>query len=431
MARSRRRRDGMESVLLEIALQFGATLELTKLLDVVLARVTQLFEAERALFALFDETGVIEHAVTHNMEWSGRIESLPVSRGLISSVLVGGEMVVVPDVGQDGTYNTRDSVQSLGLKFLIGAPVKGARGVIGVLYADSRLHASKDWDQRLDLMDAVSRLVSTAVENARLYQEQQFRARLLSRMVHGLRSPLQVTVLNAGCIEDESLTRAEINEMADDILAQAQGMALVVDNTLELARMDVGKVRRRRELVDIERAVVRHLRSYRALARANDLELVLNAAPGLPLIQAVPQHIWIVVDNLVSNAIKYARAGTRIEVGLRMREDVAPPYTPFPDTGHAKTFFSREIPLLPSDRSRFVEISVDNAGAKIPPDALAAVFNEFSRSPDGPRAGFKSTGLGLAIAAECVRHLGGRIWARSSDESTRFAFTLPTSTTTK
>ena len=66
-------------LLLEIALQFGATIDLDRLLPLVLARITELFSAERALFALFDPKGAIYEAVVHNLIWDGLPAPLPIS----------------------------------------------------------------------------------------------------------------------------------------------------------------------------------------------------------------------------------------------------------------------------------------------------------------------------------------------------------------
>ena len=64
--------------LLEVALQFGSTLSLERLLPLVLDRVTAVLDAERALFAILDASGQIERAVVHNLEWEGPGHPLPV-----------------------------------------------------------------------------------------------------------------------------------------------------------------------------------------------------------------------------------------------------------------------------------------------------------------------------------------------------------------
>src|SRR5436190_23812101 len=107
-------------ILLEVARELGATLEIDRLLRVVLTRVTELFGAERALFALCDESGRIQRAVTHNLEAPEDGAPLPVSTGVIREVIEKKQPVVVQDAAEDDHYSSRPSVELLGLRFMVG-----------------------------------------------------------------------------------------------------------------------------------------------------------------------------------------------------------------------------------------------------------------------------------------------------------------------
>jgi hypothetical protein len=92
----------------------------------------------------------------------------------------------------------------------------------------------------------------------------------------------------------------------------------------------------------------------------------------------------------------------------------------------AAALFEREGHIEPAPYSDFVEVTVRNVGTPIPDALLPRLFADFT--PGAERTGgVKSTGLGLSIVDEVVRHLGGLVWATSTTvEGTCFRFTLPT-----
>lgn len=420
-------------ILLDVALQFGATLDVERLLPLVLDRVTDLLEAERALFALFDGHGGVERAVVHNLEWPGPGHPLPVSRGLIAEVRGTGKAVVVADAQSDLQFQSRQSVQILGLRFMVGVPIHVHGRVGGVLYVDSRAGSGvfKDLKEDLELLNGLARLVGTAVENARLFEEQRFRTSLLSQLVHDFRTPLSIITANAEMltITDLDADRAEALEMAADIAASAQRMAKMVDNTLELSRIDAGAPSPDPVHLDLRAAVPRHVRALQMVARRLDLQLVAELPEGLPPVHTVPDRVWIILDNLLFNALKHAPSGTCITISMAPRADAGPPDALARPVDPAASLFRRQPALVPAPDAAFVEIGVHNHGHPIPRVLLPRLFEAYVHGESG-RPQMRSTGLGLSIVDQCVRHLGGSVWVRSTaDEGTTFSFTLPTEVT--
>lgn len=413
------------ALLMEIALQFGATLDLERLLPIVLARITDLFNAERSLFALFDESRQVTHAVVHNLEWDGLDSPLPVSQSLINEVLDKGEPVVMADANRDVELAARQSVRLLGLRFMIGVPVHGRDHILGVLYTDSRAEAVRDLTGEMQLLTALSRLVGTAVENARLFEEQRFRHVLLGKMVHDFRTPLTVMkaygdYLNA-VTEDE-----EVRHAAADIRVVTDQMERMMENALELSSIDGGGRNIVPTSLDLVSALPEHVRLLAAYAQARGNAIITELPADLPPIETVPDQVWIIVDNLVFNAIKHAGAGSPITIRAALRQDCGPPAARARQSNSAASLFAREARLQPTVASMFVELSVHNLGVPVPPDLLGRLFRQFVRGAHTTN-GIKNTGLGLSIVDQCARHLGGVVWAESSSEAgTTFSFTLPT-----
>jgi len=133
------------------------------------------------------------------------------------------------------------------------------------------------------------------------------------------------------------------------------------------------------------------------LARAKSIELCLEAAENLPVVVMDPQRISQVLNNLITNAIKFSHPETRIVLGAE---------------------------ATPSA----LRVWVRDEGQGIPAEDLPKLFREFGRASTRATQGEKSTGLGLAIVKRIVEAHGGRVGVESRvGEGSTFFFTLPLS----
>jgi len=117
--------------------------------------------------------------------------------------------------------------------------------------------------------------------------------------------------------------------------------------------------------------------------------------PDLPPIRMDTEKIEVVIENLLSNALKFTPDGGRITIAARC-----------PQAG-------------------LVEVSVSDTGRGIPESGLKEVFEKFKRIDDGKSA-VRGTGLGLAIVKHIIKAHGGRVWAESEiGKGSTFTFSLP------
>jgi signal transduction histidine kinase len=409
-------------ILLQAALQFGGTLDLDRLLHLVVSRVADLVGAERALVALFDSCGDVQTAVTHQMEWDGPGTPLPVSHGVLSQVRERRAPVVVTDAMEDEHHNMRVSVRNLGLRMIVAVPVPTRERVIGVLYTDSQLPSVRAGTRQLNLMVALGRLVGTAVENAQHYEEERYRAVLLGRLVHDFRIPLMVIQSNAQMLEQGPLA-VEQREMATDIDDSARRMLHMIEGNLALLRNDNTGDTLTPQPLWLDEALPRHLLNFEIAARQRSLRVVFSS-PGVPLLTTVPEWLQIIVDNLVWNALQHATPGTAVQVSLGMQDERGPAEAGGRTAREPDVLLRRTPALRPAPGTRFVVLTVENQGPSVPPEIRANLFSPFVRGPAGEPHG--STGLGLFIVDQCVRHLGGWVWLDPTfGGGTRMQLTLP------
>lgn len=412
----------LDGVLLEIAQQFGAALDVERLLQTVVERVTSVERAERALFALVDREGTVTRAVCHNLVWEGPEHPLPISSTVLQEVLRKREPVLVLDAMNHDVLRHRQSVRQFGLRRIIAVPIENREGTCGVLYVDSPMTSDDSPEAGVARLAAIARLVSTALENARLFEELRFRHQLLGELVHDLRAPLTVMQLDLDlCDRADRLD----SKMRAQLRSSVARIGAMVDDTLDLARADSGLGRVAPSPIDLADLVRGQVERLRPVASRSGLSLGVRQATTLPLVaETLPGRVAVVLDNLLFNAFKYARRPSCVEVSLELRPDPAPVDARARPAHPSANLFRRLSPLRGQPDTPYVEITVRNEGSPIEPALLPTLFAPLL--VDDVRPGRPASGLGLSIVDQCVRHLGGFVWARSSEESgTTFSFTLP------
>ena len=206
----------------------------------------------------------------------------------------------------------------------------------------------------------------------------------LSTATHELRTPLTVI---SGYIEllagsaDSHLT-AEQREFIDIAQASTKTLSALVDDLLDLARIEADRMELTMRAVDIADTVTRVHRMVAAQAASKGIGLDAEIAADVPLVAADPNRLIQVLLNLVGNAVKFTEQGS-------VRSVVRP-------------------------AAGGVEIRVIDTGIGIPPEALPRIFDEFRQADAATTRKFGGTGLGLAIAKRLIELHGGTIAVESA-----------------
>jgi PAS domain S-box-containing protein len=227
-------------------------------------------------------------------------------------------------------------------------------------------------------------------EQARLTQ---LRAEWIAVVAHDLRQPLSAIVFNAQILARDAGAAGPLQEALTDIAESAERLNRMILDLLDLGRLEAHQMALRRQPVDLPRLARKSLE--RATGSADGRSLYLEVRGEIPPVFADADRLAQILDNLVSNAIKYGAEGSAVLLVVeRCNGDVA--------------------------------ASVTNEGVGITADAIPHLFQRFHRAADGRLASVKGVGLGLYIARELVEAHGGRIGVESArDGKTTFRFTLP------
>jgi signal transduction histidine kinase len=307
----------------------------------------------------------------------------------------------------------RELLERTRVKSLIVVPVMHLGRVIGSI-SGHQTRARREWSEDdVDLLVAVATHVGATLENARLIGELREANRLkdqfLATLSHELRTPL--TAINGWVemlSEREELLRGD-GDLADGIRAistSAMSLTQLINELLDLSRIQRGVLRLHRDLLDINELVRGAERTVRQDARARQHELRLELSPGLPPTIADAQRVQQVLWNLLSNSIKFTPKGGRVYVRTRLSQDSSP--------GEDGT------------RPRWIEVEVEDTGEGIPADFMPHIWERFRQADSTATRRHGGLGIGLSLVKELVEAHGGRIEAESEEgHGSRFTVRLP------
>lgn len=230
----------------------------------------------------------------------------------------------------------------------------------------------------------------------------------LSSLSHELRNPLSVVhaavreLLDGQC---GPLTgkQERMTKIADRNLTR---LIRIMENLLDLYRIESGRSQFRFQAVDLREAVAEARQDAALLGRERKIDIELDLPEGLPPVRADPDSLHQVLSNLLTNALRYARGRVRVSA----RAEAEPPK-------------GRRHGL----ERRMARLTVEDDGPGIPEQDLESLFDRYVQVARlKSKQGYKGTGLGLAICREIIRAHHGKIWAESPPGSgARFHVLLP------
>ncbi|NLF29947.1 MAG: PAS domain-containing protein [Planctomycetes bacterium] len=245
--------------------------------------------------------------------------------------------------------------------------------------------------------DDVSGVVAVLHDVTKEKEVAQMKTDFVSNVSHELRTPLAgikayIEMLLDGDAEDPQ-TRREFHEI---IAGETDRLSRLIDNILNLARIESGVVKVAVEPMDLTAVVKSTLEVAAPQAKAKSIELVESLAPVFTQVEADRDMINQAVMNLVSNAIKYTREGGTVRVATRIE-----------------------------DHRGVAVVEVADSGVGIPAEDLPHLFDKFYRVKSSCKMA-KGTGLGLALVKHIVETLHrGSLTVRSTvGENSGSVFTI-------
>jgi len=223
-----------------------------------------------------------------------------------------------------------------------------------------------------------------AQANVGLFEANRVKSELLANVTHELRTPMSSIIGFAELLKEaHEDSDPRLARYSENILTSGRMLLDIINDLLDIAKVEVGKMEARIEPVDLPVVCSDLIDFVRPLAGKGGLRLELDLADRLPALQSDGGKIKQILYNLLSNAIKFTPEGGRVVLSVR------------------------------PEGSDNVRLEVTDTGPGIPPEHLDTIFEAFRQIDQSKTRQHSGTGLGLAISRELATILGGSISAAS------------------
>jgi len=243
------------------------------------------------------------------------------------------------------------------------------------------------------------KLEQMAEANVALYEANRIKSEFLANVSHELRTPLTSIIGFAELLRENPSSDGDSRTLryAENILISGRILLEIINDLLDLAKIEACKTELRVESVQPEHLCSTLLDHVRPLADRKKLQLELEAEAALPAIFTDVGKLRQILFNLLSNAVKFTPEGGRVWLRARRLDDT------------------------------HIEIAVRDTGPGIAPEHHKVIFDKFRQIDQSPTREHHGTGLGLAIARELTFLLGGQIGVDSQlGQGATFWVRLPT-----
>jgi signal transduction histidine kinase len=362
-----------------------AHLELDELLDVLLPRIRDILRADTCVVLLLDRDAdelVATAAVGLEEEVEAGVR-IPMGRGFAGRVAAGKQPIILDDVATADVLNP--ILREKQIKSMVGVPLLAGGEAIGVLHVGSLVHRLFRADD-VELLQLVANRVALAIERSKVYEEallfDQLKTNFVAIASHELRTPTAAVYGALITLRARDLPETTRDELIEVAYEQSDRLRRLLEQLLDLSRLDADSLSIAPRPIVLQRVLAEIVDG----AVTGDVPVEVHVSPDLAAV-VDPLVLDRVVSNLLTNAVRHG----------------APPVT-----------------ITAEQHDRHLRVVVEDAGAGVPEELRARLFERFARGDTD-----RGSGLGLAIARTYAQAHGGDLVYHPRERGARFELILP------
>ncbi|MGV3546673.1 MAG: response regulator [Pedobacter sp.] len=264
------------------------------------------------------------------------------------------------------------------------------------------LQSNQELEERSSLLEERNQLISERNQEIKLKAEQleqstRYKSEFLANMSHELRTPLNSILLLSKLMSESEELQKEYTEYASVIQSSGQGLLSLIDEILDLSKIEAGKMELEIGSVRIDEVTADIRSLFMPIAKDKHLDLVIGVSGDAPASFVTDKmRLSQILKNLLSNAFKFTSQG-KVSLSIRYNE-----------------------------KDDMLAFAVADTGIGIPKEKQGLVFEAFQQADGSTRRKFGGTGLGLSISKQLAKLLGGNIKLESKEgEGSTFTLTIP------
>ena len=318
---------------------------------------------------------------------------MPRNTEVFEPTFKGTGVVRSPDITKDPRYGHNPPYHGmprghLPVRSYLAVPVKTRTGEVagGLFFGHSE--SDRFTPQHERLAAGIASWASVALENARLYQDAQEASRLkddfLASLSHELRTPLNAILGYARIVRSGIIGPDRREKAIETIERNANALAQIVEDVLDVSRIISGKLRLNVQTVDFPDVAQAAVDAVTPAADAKGIRIEMILDPQASPISGDPDRLQQVLWNLLSNAVKFTTRGGKVQVRLERVNS-------------------------------HLELTVSDTGAGISREFLPHIFERFRQAEGGPARESGGLGLGLAIAKNWLRCTAAPLQPKARD----------------
>ncbi|HSE02130.1 MAG TPA: response regulator [Burkholderiales bacterium] len=401
----------------EVGHAVASTLDLDTVLERIAAAAVELTGADQGTIYEYDEQArefLPRAAPGMDEEHVARLRSTPVrlGEGAVGRAAVSGHSWEIPDVLAETDYDDRlrEIAAQTGYRAILAAPMIREGRILGGLVM-RRKEPGAFGAARVGLLEAFAAQSTLALQNARLFREIEAKSRelelashhksqFLANMSHELRTPLNAIIGVTEMLQEDArdLKREDELEPLDRVLRAARHLLALINDILDLSKIEAGKMELHLESFGIAPLVKETVKTIEPLAVKGGNQIVVNCPADVGSIRADQTRVQQALLNLLSNATKFTERG-KITVNVQRS-----------GAGGAE----------------WITIAVADTGIGMTPEQLSRLFEEFVQADASTTRRYGGTGLGLAISRRFCQMMGGDITVTSEvGRGSTFVIGLP------
>jgi len=384
--------------IIEISRVLNSRLELKPLLQDIISAAAELTDTTESSVLLVDsKSGDLFFEAAIGIK-KYEVERVAVPKESIAGWIVENNMpLVIDDVTKEPRWSQKvDEAADFVTRSILGVPLCVKDRVIGAIEVLNKRDEQPFSEDDLSTLTTIAAQAAVAIEKARLFQQSD----QIADVVHELRTPLTSIVGYSKLLLTAELDPSTHDQFLEVINREASRLGDMVNDFLDLARLESGRARLAYEPVDVRKVIDDAVAVIQPQSEERGLKLLLDVPSTLPPVMGDEKRIKQVMLNLASNAIKYNREGGQVRITASADEGA-------------------------------IQITVEDTGQGIRPEDMDKLFDKFRRIAETDDSA-KGTGLGLPITKQLVEVHGGQMKVTSEwGVGSTFAFTLPIAETQK